>query len=266
MMPIFVLKAAVLLISPEELQIALQIHGNMSFICEIADLAVSVPDTGGYTSRFQDYVAKNYHNPEVIIDPKEFRWNLYSSKASFDDICYCESSYSFSCKMIPFGGFVLHASAIESDNKAYLFSGPSGIGKSTHTGQWLKEFSEGTRIINDDKPPLRKIEGVWYAYGSPWCGKNNVQVNTKVPLAGICFLKQSEENSIRRLSSKQALSRILAQTIHRFSITENMDLMMQILNKLIAEIPIFEMENYPGPESAQLSYATMTEAAEEMGL
>lgn len=34
------------------------------------------------------------------------------------------------------GGFYLHSSAVELDGRAYLFSGKSGVGKSTHTRLW----------------------------------------------------------------------------------------------------------------------------------
>ncbi|MFR5584255.1 MAG: hypothetical protein ACLTLQ_10945 [[Clostridium] scindens] len=55
------------------------------------------------------------------------------------------------------GGMMLHASAVEVDGKAYLFSADSGTGKSTHTKQWQNYFGkERALIINDDKPAIRK--------------------------------------------------------------------------------------------------------------
>ena len=40
------------------------------------------------------------------------------------------------------------------------------------------------------------IDGKAYAYGTPWCGKDGINQNKKVPLQGICFLIQSKENNI----------------------------------------------------------------------
>ena len=39
-------------------------------------------------------------------------------------------------------------------------------------------------IINDDKPVLRRLEDGWYAYGTPFSGKTDENVNKKVKLQG----------------------------------------------------------------------------------
>ena len=44
------------------------------------------------------------------------------------------------------GGFYLHSSAVELDGRAYLFSGKSGVGKSTHTRLWQQIFGDGCRF------------------------------------------------------------------------------------------------------------------------
>ena len=244
------------------------IQNSDAAVCKIADLIVSVPDAGVYNSRFQDYLVSGKPNSDIdiVIDPNFFLINKYPDGTDPDVIRYLESARLFSVGLLSKFGCSFHASAVALNNRAYLFSGPSGIGKSTHTGQWLKEFGDRARIINDDKPPIRRIDGVWYVFGSPWCGKDGIQINTKVPLAGICFLSQAEENKIKRLSSNEAMFLFLSQTIHKFIIKDNMNNMMNLLDKLIREIPIFELENYPGPECVKLSYETMTAAAEEMGL
>ena len=45
-----------------------------------------------------------------------------------------------------------------------------------------------------------------------------------------------------------------------------MELLLPTLDKLVREIPVFELENRPEPEAAMLSYETMRRAAEEAGL
>ena len=46
----------------------------------------------------------------------------------------------------------------------------------------------------------------------------------------------------------------------------NAALLLSHLDKLIQQIPFFELENRPEPEAACLSYETMRCAAEELGL
>ena len=233
---------------------------------KIADLIVSAPEAGGFTSRYKDYVVETQDNPSIIIDPDTIRWDLYPDLLKKSNVIYSESENIFATRLLKYSGCVFHSSSVALNNRAYLFSGPSGIGKSTHTEQWCRIYKDKAQIINDDKTPVRRIDGKWFAFGSPWCGKNNIQNNTKVSLAGICILKQAEVNSIRRLDSSECISSLLAQTLHNFKYIENMNYMMDLLDKLIREIPVFELENYPGPDCVKLSYETMTAAAEEMGL
>lgn len=47
---------------------------------------------------------------------------------------------------------LIHGSAIAVDGKAYLFTAPSGTGKSTHTRMWREYFKDRAVMVNDDKP------------------------------------------------------------------------------------------------------------------
>lgn len=236
-----------------------------SSIYRIADLTVEIPAADGLAVRCRTYKSSEIAAPDIIIDPKQYireKW----SKLDDSGVAYMESAYQFYLGLIKHGGIYLHSSAIELDGKAYLFSGPSGVGKSTHTRLWQQIFGERARVFNDDKPALRCIDGRWYAYGTPWCGKDGININMKTPLAGICFLKQGHENRIRRLSSIEALPLFLTQTLRRRLKVDELDMMLTTADRLLREIPIFELENRPEPAAAQLSYETMRRAAEEAGL
>lgn len=165
----------------------------------------------------------------------------------------------------PYNGLMLHASAAALGGRACLFSGPCGRGKSTHTRLWQQTFGEAVQVFNDDKPALRRLDGRWYAYGTPWCGKDGINLNQKWPLGGICFLEQAQENRIRRLSAAEALPLILAQTTYHLQ-PQSMELLLTSLDKLLREIPVFLLENRPEEAAARLSFETMRRAAEEEGL
>jgi len=107
---------------------------------------------------------------------------------------------------------------------------------------------------------------VWYAYGTPWCGKDGININERAPVAGLCFMKQAKENKIRRLAPIEAMQRILPQTIRRFNDISYLDMFTSHLDKFLRVIPVFELENRPEPEAAMLSYETMYRAAQEAGL
>ena len=234
-------------------------------LARVADILVDIPDLGDMASRCKDYMYQGKDGADVIIRTDLLKRDVPEGLTEEQNI-YLLSGWYFYGGLLKHNGMMLHASAVEYEGKAYLFSAPSGTGKSTHTRIWQKEFGDAARVFNDDKPALRYLDGTWYAYGTPWCGKDGININMKVPLAGICFLKQAPHNSIRRLSHQEAVSRIISQTLRAFSRVSDMDLMLKHLDSLVRDIPVFELENRPEPEAARLSYETMRRAAEELGL
>lgn len=210
------------------------------------------------SSRLGSYRASEERTPDFIIREEFYsaaRWpNLHKKH-----LAYMDSGFLFYTKLILHDGLMLHASAVELDGGAYLFSGPSGMGKSTHANLWCEQFT-GARIFNDDKPALRRLDGVWYAYGTPWCGKNGININIKTPLKAITFLKRGEENKIRRLSVFEAAAAIITQTTRHFNTPSKPGALTDLISKLVSEIPIFEFTCLPTPEAASMSYMAMSSA------
>ena len=234
-------------------------------LCKIADLFVEIPDAGGLSPRCQEYLIDEQEKTDIVLREEKFRLERWKG-LSAETAIYMESGFQFYRELLHFDGMMLHASAVALDGKAYLFSGPCGVGKSTHTELWRSTFGQAVKVFNDDKPALRRLDGRWFAYGTPWCGKNGININMKTPLAGICFLKQSDKNEIRRLSALEAMPKVIAQTTSHLRDITKMDKMLQNVEKLISEIPIYELCNKPEPEAAQLSFNTMRQGAEEIGL
>lgn len=234
-------------------------------LCKISDLLVEVPEAGDMVPRCREYLADTADGADIIIRSELLKPEKLPQLPK-DAAIYLQTGFLYYTKLLYFQGMMLHASAVEYEGKAYLFSGHCGTGKSTHTRLWKQIYGDQAQVFNDDKPALRRLDGRWYAYGTPWCGKDGINQNKKVPLAGICFLKQSDHNSIRQLNPQQALSKILPQTMHKFHKRETMELLLSLLDDLVKEIPVFELENKPEKAAAWLSCKTMCSAAEEMNL
>ncbi len=111
------------------------------------------------------------------------------------------------------GAFIMHAAVIEADGYAYAFTAKSGTGKSTHISLWKKLLGEKVKVVNGDKPIIKLDNGVFYAYGTPWCGKEGWNRNVRAPLKGLCFLERAIDNSIDRLDSGEAATRIMKQIL-----------------------------------------------------
>ena len=235
-------------------------------LCKIAELLTEVPAAGGMASRCRDYLTAEQAAPELVICETRYQAQAKSWPQLREEyLAYMASGDQFYWGLLRFGGLMLHASAVALEGRAYLFSGPCGRGKSTHTRLWQDVFGECAQVFNDDKPALRRLDGRWYAYGTPWCGKDGINLNQKWPLGGICFLEQAQENRIRRLSAAEALPLVLAQTTYRLQ-PQSMELLLASLDKLLREVPVFLLENRPKEAAAHLSYETMRRAAEEEGL
>jgi hypothetical protein len=234
-------------------------------LCKIADLITEVPDTGGLAPRVRDYLWDGNDVPDIIIRESDFRPEAWKG-APYDLYCYMETGAYFHSSLLNYGGIILHASAVIYDGRAYLFSGPSGIGKSTHTRLWKQFLGDEAIVINDDKPALRFLDERWYAYGTPWCGKEGINVNVKRPLAGICFLEQGEKNSISELSAREAIPQIIPQTMYKFKRSKKTYLLLKNINCLMERIPMFHMVNRADLECAQMSFDHMSRCANERGL
>lgn len=235
-------------------------------LCKIADLIIEIPEAGGMAPRCKEYLYEGNDGADIIIRTEYYSGEDLGKHANESYIAYMESGRQFYSQLYRYNGMILHSSAVSYQNKAYLFSGPCGMGKSTHTRIWKETFGAEAQVFNDDKPALRYIDGKWYAYGTPWCGKDGINQNKKVPLAGICFLKQAQNNKIRRLSSQEAMKKILSQTyLRKLNIDQVVCLTMQV-DSLVRCIPVFELENRPEPQAALLSYETMRQTAEELKL
>lgn len=101
---------------------------------------------------------------------------------------------AFSQAVLLHRAVAVHASAVCCDGMAYLFTGKSGTGKSTHSRLWLRHVP-GTYLLNDDNPVLKlRDDGVVMAYGSPWSGKTPCYRNEGCPVSGLARLFQSEGN------------------------------------------------------------------------
>ena len=97
----------------------------------------------------------------------------------------------------------IHAAAVCTGGRAYLFMGKSGTGKSTHAALWIKHIP-GTQLLNDDNPTVRLIDGRAYACGTPWSGKTPCYRQLSFPIGGMVRLSQAPENRFLPLEGADA--------------------------------------------------------------
>ena len=151
---------------------------------------------------------------------------------------------------------MLHGSTVAVDGQAYLFTAPCGTGKSTHTRLWREVFGDRVVMVNDDKPFL-KIDGESViACGSPWTGKHGLGSNVSFPLKGICILSRGSENKIWPLCPDDAADFLRSQCFVPED-EEKAGRAIELLERLIRMVPLWQMECTKEPEAAITAYQAM---------
>ena len=223
-------------------------------VYKIADLIAEIPTTDGLAVRCQDYRHDEAVEPDIVVREELYRPHLYSAGAKPETIAYMEAAAQFYRQLLDYNGFYLHSSAVVRDGKAYLFSAPSGTGKSTHTEKWCRLF--GAQLLNDDKPVLRLQDGVWTAYGTPWSGKYDLSIPTGVPLGAIAFLRRGDENTIRRMEPGEAVTHMISQA-PRYLNAEQMIRQLNLLDTMLKTIPVYLLTCRNDDEAAMVSSQAM---------
>lgn len=196
--------------------------------------------------------------PEFLISISEEELELCrreSPGVSDRALMYLLSGTKFYFELIKRGGMLLHSSAVVKDKKAYLFTANPGVGKSTHAGYWLKLFPDAY-ILNDDKPALRREDGVFCAYGTPWSGKHDISRNEGVPVGAIACIERAETNFIEPMPPAFAAAKLLSQTVRHIR-EERMDELLTTLDLLIRETPIYRLGCVNDVSAAAVSSETM---------
>ena len=138
----------------------------------------------------------------------------------------------------------LHAACVRTDIGGILFSGPSGIGKSTQAELWCRHRS--ALQINGDRPILSRSEtGGWLAWGSPYAGSSRCHLNESCTVSAIVMLRQAKTCSLRRLSLPEAFRAVWSGlTVQRWDPAQA-DAASRLTMELIASVPVVELACTP---------------------
>lgn len=159
--------------------------------------------------------------------------------------------------VISHGGILMHGAVIEYNSKAYMFTAPSGTGKTTHIRQWKKLYGDKVKIVNGDKPLVRYINGEFIAYGTPWCGKEHYNRNVKAPLCGIVLLSRGEENSIERINPEEFNAFLLRQ-IYMPKNSDGIASTLEFASQLFSQVPLYSLKCNISPDAARVACEGIT--------
>ena len=150
------------------------------------------------------------------------------------------SLFSMEKRMLFEDAMVLHCSVMQISDGVVLFSGPSGIGKSTQARLWEKY--RGTRVINGDRTLLKKEGDVWMSLGWPICGSSEICYNESHPVKAVVFLGQAMENQGARLRYFDAVKYMISQiTVNGWN-PKFVEKIWNLVEDFAAQIPVFQYD------------------------
>ncbi len=233
------------------------------FFIRLADLTVSIATLHDETYGLcADYLCDACARPDISLatDQAAIDYERAQDKVgSFSDAYYeTLAVYRAIAEQLPrFGRLLVHGSAVAIGDSAWLFMASSGTGKSTHTRWWRAEFaSESPYMVNDDKPILcLGADGV-FVYGTPWDGKERLSSNTRARLEGVGLLERGEFDHVDPLPASKGVSSV-APYVYRPTGRDSALATMGLLERLVAEVPLFKAHVTNSAHAARVARSTM---------
>lgn len=168
---------------------------------------------------------------EIYFNP------AYTSLLNTDTIFH--SMLALEKHLVLQNSFVFHCSYLNFEGKAILFSGPSGIGKTTHTNLWCQYLPDQAKVLNGDKCLLSREGNTFYANGWPICGSSGICHNERREVRAVVLLQQAPEN--RLIEEKKILTfrRVLEQLTVNYWNREFTEAAMTFADSLVSTLPCF---------------------------
>lgn len=148
-------------------------------------------------------------------------------------------------------GIMVHACGVKDDRRGLLFAGTSQAGKSTMANLWKlriandKSQNEGVSILSDDRIIIRKKEGKFWIYGTPWHGDAKVCSPERTPVEKIFFLKHAKKNSVKKIKPLEAASRLIVRSFPTFWDKKGMEFTLKFCAELAQKVPCYELGFVP---------------------
>lgn len=141
------------------------------------------------------------------------------------------------------GGVIFHSSYIQWQEKAILFTAPSGTGKSTQAELW--RTLRCARVINGDRSALRWEQGRIVADGIPFAGSSQICESGTLPLAAVVYLSQAPTTTIRQMRGYEAFFRIWEGCSVNTWDKADMDRVSEMVRAVSERVPVFHLACTP---------------------
>ncbi len=161
-------------------------------------------------------------------------------------------------KMPRYDGLVFHGASVSINGKGCIFTARSGTGKTTHIKLLMNKYPDNVKIINGDKPIIRRVDGEWRIYSTPWAGKEGMLENTSAPLSSIVIVERGETNSIEKISPGQYFDTLMGQVYIPVD-GESMLMTYDLLDDMSGKVEFYRLRCNMETEAADTSYSALAD-------
>lgn len=199
------------------------------------------------------------------IPGKKEMARLELSHDQTDNVLYIPQEYAQECMRYLFSmlgmelillrhnRICMHGALVRYQGEGMIFTGPSGIGKSTQSNLWEKY--EHAEILNGDRVIIQEDEQM-IGHGSPYAGSSGIYRKEQAPIKAIIMLKQAKENHIERLTGIQAFKTLFPRFLV-FSVDEYTETLYNMIQRIVEEVPIYLLSCRPDQEAVELVKETV---------
>ncbi len=153
------------------------------------------------------------------------------------------------------GRLILHASSVLYRGSAFVFTAPSGGGKSTHASMWESAF--GAEVINGDKTVLGFCGDTLWAWGSPMAGTSGIWRNIAAPVSAVVRLDKASSNSADMLELREAFITLYSEAVKSDNDPQFNCELLELVDRITQKIKMLGLHCLPDESAAEflLRYA-----------
>jgi hypothetical protein len=208
--------------------------------------------SGGLWSAFADGTGTKFYFVSPMLGAAPYKAAWFDESFERGHVVLNRSSFSPGMEIFPLEypidelvlmhrlslgeGVEVHALGLaDQDGSGYLFLGHSGAGKSTTARLWQER--PGVKLLSDDRIIIRKIDGQYFMYGTPWHGDAGVASADCAPLTAIFLLEQSPTNQVLPLPQAQAAAELFARCFVPYYRKSGLQFTLNFFHELSRSIP-----------------------------
>ena len=232
----------------------------MDFCVSFSKLNIGIKAEYNYIYDFcKEYMCDE--KPDFSVETTEEKIDAEIASVDFNPsrgYAECICIYREIAQKLPeYNRCVFHGAVIEYNNQGFIFTAPSGTGKTTHISLWHKYLGEKMSIVNGDKPIIHIENGEATAYATPYAGKEKLQNHSFTKLKGICLIKRGTENRIERVNGGDYLTEIVPQIFMPYEPAQALKT-LELLDNLLASVPLYVLYCDISKQAFKTSFEALT--------